>query len=139
MRRRPASSTALEASRTTVLKYRIGGRRKCRQSGAALPRTTMALVSAANVMEIVAIAIHTPVSAGLSGTSATRGGAAAPGGGGGSGGGEATVVTARPSMHARRCGRGLHEIVRPAGAAPDTVLVGPPLHHGRASPEVVEG
>jgi hypothetical protein len=48
-----------------VLKYKTGGSWKWRQSGAALCLTTMALVSAANDMEMVAMATQTPVSAGL--------------------------------------------------------------------------
>src|SRR5437763_1477196 len=53
----------------------------------------MALVSAANVIEIAAMAIHTPVWAGLGRGCSTTGGAAGVGGPGGCAGGEATVVT----------------------------------------------
>src|SRR2546426_4207251 len=96
----------------------------------------MALVSAANVMEIAPMAIHTPVSAGLGGRSSTIGGAAAARGGAGGG---ATVVTAPPSSRAHRCGGcGLHQIVHAAGAAPDSILVGTTLHDRRPSPEIVE-
>src|SRR6059036_3109986 len=105
----------------------------------------MALVSAANVMEIAAMAIHTPVSAGRGrGRGCSRtGGAATAGGGEGGDGGEATVVTAARSPRAHRCGGcGLHQIVRAGGGgAPprsDTVLVGTTLHDGRPSAEIVE-
>src|SRR6266513_1233239 len=54
----------------------------------------MALVSAANVMEIAAMAIHTPVSAGLGRGCSRTGRSAAVGG---AGGGVATVVTAPSS------------------------------------------
>src|SRR5229473_6555899 len=64
IRRRDISSVMLLAMITRVLRYRTGGKVKCRQSDAPPWRTIRALVKAAKLMVMAAKATQMPVLAG---------------------------------------------------------------------------
>src|SRR6266404_9496020 len=72
IRRRDISSVMLLAMITRVLRYRTGGKVKCRQSDAPPWRTIRALVKAAKLMVMAAKPTQMPVLAGGGEESLTR-------------------------------------------------------------------
>src|SRR6267378_7752027 len=95
----------------------------------------MALVSAANDMQIVPMASQTPVWAGASGGGSVvlRDAVGGPATGGTIGGGGVAIPVMAASGRARRLRGCLHDVV-----ASGAVLVGTMMHDGRPAAEVVE-